>query len=147
MTTKQEITNQKIAAMKAKDSFRSNTLGSILAAIKQYEVDNQKEANPDIIISILNKMSKQRQESITQFTNGNRPDLSEIEEKELVIIKEFLPKQASEGEVLAIIDSIFSTFDNPTMKDMGKIMGKVKAELNGKADMAFVSKLIKDKLN
>lgn len=151
MITKQDITNAKILAMKAKDSFRNQTVSSILAAIKQQEVDTHNETTPDSIITILNRMVKQRQESITQFTAGSRQDLVEIEQKELDIIKEFLPKQATAKEIEAVIEKCINIIkiDEPELnqRSMGKIMGLVKIELNGKTDMSKVSQLVKNKLS
>lgn len=147
MTNKTDISAAKISAMKAKDSFRSQTLGSILAAIKQHEVDKRQDVDSDILINILNRMVKQRQESITQFTAANRIDLVDVEEKELALIKEFLPEEASQEKIDEVIALAIANVGSSTLKDMGKIMAIVKGELNGQADMSKVSQQIKSKLS
>jgi len=146
MITKQDITTAKVTAMKAKDSFRSNTIGSILAAIKQVEVDTRTVVEGDGVIAVLNRMVKQRLDSISQFTAAGRQDLAEVEQKELDIIKEFLPAQATAEEIEAVVSKAIASIENATVKEMGKVMALVKAELNGKADMGKVSQLIKSKL-
>lgn len=139
---KTTISQAKIAAMKAKDSFRSNTLSAVLAAIKQHEVDNRVEVDDTTLINILNRLVKQRQESITQYTNANRQDLADVEIKELDIIKEFLPAAASDEEIAAVIDEAITAHG----KNIGPVMKQVKEKLNGKADMAKVSQSVKAKL-
>lgn len=153
MTSKTELTAAKVAAMKAKESFRSATLGSILAAVKQHEVDTRTDVNDTIIVTILNRMVKQRLDSISQFTNAKRFDLVEVEQKELDIIKEFLPAQATDAEISKVIQNAIDTVQGHvygadlTVKDIGKVMAIVKVELNGKADMTVVSQLVKAKLS
>lgn len=150
MTTKQDITTAKVTAMKAKDSFRSNTLGNILAAIKQVEVDTRTVVEGEGIINVLNRMVKQRQESITQFVAAARTDLAEVEQKELEIIKEFLPTQATGEEIEAVIEKAINAIkvdaEALTPRAIGHVMALVKADLNGKADMAKVAQQVKAKL-
>lgn len=137
-----DVKAEKIAAMKAKDSFRSATLGTVLAAIKQHEVDNRVEVDEATLINILNRMVKQRQESISQFTAANRLDLVVVEENELAIIKAFLPVAASDEEIEAVVNEAIASEG----KNMGAVMKIVKAKLNGKADMKKVNDLVKAKL-
>lgn len=148
MSTMSKIVSSHINALKAKDAFRTQTLSSVKAAVKQFEVDNRgKEVTEDVVITILNKMVKQRQESIVAFDAAGRTDLSEKETSELNIIKEFLPAQASDAEIALVVENAMSVVGSTSMKDMGKIMALVKAELNGKADMAKISQSIKSKLS
>jgi uncharacterized protein YqeY len=144
---KAHITAERIAALKAKNSSRSQIVNSILAAIKQVEVDTRTEQDDNAVLTILNRMVKQRLDSISQFNAAGRTDLTAIEETELTIIKEFLPAQASEAEVLASIALAMSTVGSSTLKDMGKIMALVKIDLHGKADMSKVSQIIKSHLS
>lgn len=147
MSLKQTITTERVTALKAKNSDRSQTLSLVLAAIKQQEVDTRTEVDDPSIITIIQKMIKQRLDSIEQFIAAKRTDLSDKEEAELKIIKEFLPEQASEEAILVSVTKAFETVGSATLKDMGKIMALVKAELAGKADMGKVSQLIKSKLS
>jgi uncharacterized protein YqeY len=147
MTTIAHINAATVAAMKAKDSFRTQTLRLVTAAVKQYQIDNRDKVFDDAtLIMILNRMVKQRQESISQYTSANRMDLVATEERELAIIKEFLPQQASQEEIEKIVTNAVHQSGATTIKDMGKVMALVKVELNGKADMGQVSALIKSKL-
>ena len=134
-------------AMRAKDKARLGTLRLITAAIKQREVDERIELDDAAVLAVLEKMVKQRNDSIQQFTKANRDDLIKIEEDELVIIKGYLPEQLSEDEIAAIVAEIVTATGAESMKDMGKVMGQVKAKVAGQADMGLVSKLIKDKLS
>jgi uncharacterized protein YqeY len=148
MTTIAHITASTTAALKAKDSQRVQTLRLVTAAIKQYQVDNRgEEVDEAKLITILNRMVKQRQESITQFTAANRMDLVAVEERELAVIKEFLPQEASQEEIEKVIADAITKSGATTVKDMGKVMAIVKTELNGKADMSKVSASIKSRLS
>lgn len=146
MTTLDKIKSERITAMKAGLSVRKDTLALVLAGIKQVEVDTRKELSEADVITILTKMAKQRQESITQFVAAGRNDLADIEIAEKTIIEEFLPAQLSEDEVRRIVSEAISSSGATTMKDMGRVIGLLKSELVGKADMGFVSKLVKDSL-
>jgi len=143
---KDQIQKAKIQAMKDKDGFRSSVLGSILAAIKQVEVDKRIQLNSEDVVAILNKMVKQRKESIDSFTAGNRPDLVEKEQQEMRIIEEFLPEKASLEEIEKIIHEALEFTKATSIKEMGKVMNFVKQKLNGRADMSEVSNLIKSKI-
>ena len=132
--------------MKAKEKEKTATLRLITSAIKQIEVDERRELSDDDVIAVLTKMVKQRRESIEQFTKGNRNDLAEIEEAELVIIQEYLPEQLSEAEIDQMIAQAISETGAETIKDMGKVMGKLKPQLQGRAEMGPDSAKIKAKL-
>ena len=134
------------SAMRSKDSLRLGTIRLLLAAIKQKEVDERIDLVDSDIISIIDKMLKQRRDSIEAFNKANRNDLVEKEESELKVLQEYMPQQLTEKEVeKVIIDTIESVGAN-SMKDMGAIMNILKPKLAGKTNMADVSKKIKTKL-
>jgi|TARA_B110000967_G_C18612234_1_gene424561 uncharacterized protein YqeY len=134
------------SAMRSKDSSRLGTIRLLLAAIKQKEVDERIDLVDSDIISIIDKMLKQRRDSIEAFNKANRNDLVEKEESELKVLQEYMPQQLTEKEVeKVIIDTIESVGAN-SMKDMGAIMNILKPKLAGKTNMADVSKKIKTKL-
>lgn len=147
MTLKQTITTERVNALKAKNSFRSQTISLILSSIKQIEVDTRKDVDDNGVLTVLNKMVKQRLDSISMFNAAGRTDLSDTEEAELKVIKEFLPEQASEEVINTVIAKAMESVGSTSVKDMGKIMALVKAELNGKADMGKVGQIIKGKLS
>ena len=126
---------------------RVATLRLIMAAIKQVEVDSRKQLSDSELVAILDKMSKQRRESIEQFEKAQRHDLVEQEQSELAIIKEYMPAQLAEEEILELIDQALAQTSAQSMKDMGAVMGVLKPQLQGRADMGSVSKLIKTKLS
>lgn len=146
MSTLEKIKADRIAAMKAGQSVRKDTLALVLAGIKQVEVDTRKELTETDVIGLLTKMAKQRQESITQYVAAGRNDLADVEIAEKVIIEEYLPQQLSEEEVRLKVAEAISATGASTMKDMGKVVALLKPDLVGKADMGFVSKLVKDSL-
>lgn len=146
MSTLEKIKTDRIAAMKAGQSVRKDTLTLVLAGIKQVEVDTRKELTETDVIGLLTKMAKQRQESITQYVAAGRNDLADVEIAEKVIIEEYLPQQLSEEEVCLKVAEAISATGATTMKDMGKVVALLKPDLVGKADMGFVSKLVKDSL-
>lgn len=133
-------------AMRSKDKERLATLRLITAAIKQKEVDERIELNDDQVISVLEKMIKQRKDSIEQFEKAGRTELADKEKAELVIINDYMPAQLTEAEINAAIDAAIAETGASEMKEMGKVMGVLKPRLAGKADMSQVSALIKQKL-
>ena len=146
MSLKIQITDDMKSAMRSKDSLRLGTIRLLLAAIKQKEVDERIDIVDADIISIIDKMLKQRRDSIDAFNKANRKDLVEHEEFELKVLQDYMPQQLTEKEVEKIIsDAILSTGAN-SMKDMGAIMNILKPQLAGKTNMADVSKKIKIKL-
>jgi uncharacterized protein YqeY len=133
-------------AMKAKEKARLNVLRMILAAIKQIEVDERIELDDERIIIVLDKMLKQRRESIKQFNDAGRTDLSDIEEAEVLVIQNYLPKALSEEEIAIMVEKAVTDSNAESMKDMGKVMGILKPQMLGRADMAVVSSAIKTRL-
>jgi len=129
-----------------KNNALRDTLRMISAEIKQLEVDKKITVSDDDVISILNKMAKQRKDSIQQFQQGGREDLASIEIDELEIITTYLPAQLSEEEIATHIDEAIASLGATSPQDMGKVMGVLKPLLNGKADMGIVSAAVKSKL-
>ncbi len=133
-------------ALKARDSLKSTTLRLILSAIKQIEVDKRIELNDDDILGILNKMLKQRQDSIQQFTDAGRDDLVAKEQQEVDIIKHYLPEALSDDEVLVILKDTIAETGASSMKDMGTVMNSLRPKIQGRYDMAKISQLVKEQL-
>jgi len=144
---KTRINDDVKTAMRSKDKQRLGTLRLLTAAIKQIEVDQRVELDNDQIIAVIEKMLKQRKDSIEQFEKAGRNELAEIEINEVTILKEFMPEQLSDAEVETLIDDAIATTGASAMKDMGKVMGLLKPKLAGKADMGAVSGKIKAKLS
>jgi len=142
---KKRITDDMKLAMKAHDKKSLKAVRMILGAIKQKEVDDRVELDDTQVMGVIQKMVKQRKDSISQFSDAGRTDLVEIEEAELVIINSYMPEQLSDDEVAVEVDKAITKCGADSMKDMGKLMGILKAQLDGKADMGLVSRLIKDK--
>ena len=141
------ITDDMKLAMKAKDKQALKAVRMILGAIKQKEVDDRIELDDAQVMAVIQKMVKQRKDSISQFSDAGRTDLVEVEEAELVIINSYMPEQLSDEEVVSAVDKAIIDSGADSMKDMGKLMGMLKGQLGGKADMGQVSRLIKDKLS
>ena len=135
------------SSMKSGDKSRLGVIRLILSAIKQVEVDERIELDDARIVAVLDKMAKQRRESISQFDQAGRDDLSAIEQAELEIIQEYLPEALSESEIEALIEQSISATGAESMKDMGKVMGMLKPQLQGRADMGKVSQQIKTRLS
>ena len=144
---KQLITNDMKLAMKAKDKQALKAIRMILGAIKQREIDERIELTDGQALSVIQKMVKQRKDSISQFSDAGRIDLVDIEEAELLIINNYMPKQLSKEEVESEVNKAISETGAASMKDLGKLMGVLKSKLDGKADMGVVSQLIKSKLS
>ena len=135
------------SSMKSGDKSRLLVIRMMLAAIKQIEVDERIELDNDRIIAVLDKMTKQRRESIEQFSKASRDDLIAIEESELLTIKEYLPEALSEAEINTLVEQSINSTGASSIKDMGKVMGMLKPQMQGRADMGMVSQLIKSRLN
>ena len=144
---KQQITNDMKLAMKAKDKPALKAVRMILGAIKQKEIDDRIELNDTQVLVVIQKMVKQRKDSISQFSDAGRIDLVEVEESELAIINNYMPKQLTEDEVDAAVTKVSVDSGADSMKDMGRLMGILKSQIDGKADMGLVSQLIKSKLS
>jgi len=144
---KATITDAMKAAMKSGDKARLGTIRMILAAIKQIEVDERIELDDNRILAVLDKMLKQRRESIRQYRDANRADLAEIEEDEIQIIQDFLPQALNNEEIQQMIEQAIAETGASSIKDMGKVMGILKPKMQGRADMAVVSAQIKTALS
>ena len=144
---KQLITDDMKLAMKAQDKPALKAIRMILGAIKQKEIDERIELDDNQVMAVIQKMVKQRKDSISQFSDAGRTDLVEVEEVELLIINNYMPTQLSDDEIEAAVVKAISDTGADSMKDMGKLMGILKGQLDGKADMGQVSQLIKSKLS
>lgn len=147
MTIKEQLNNDIKDAMRAKDKNLLSTLRLITAAIKQIEVDERIEVNDERMLVILDKMSKQRKESIAQFEKANRDDLVAQEQYELDVISKYLPEPLTGGEIEELISEAIMSTGAEKMADMGKVMAILKPKLQGRADMGQVSAMIKAKLS
>ena len=146
-TLKARITTEMKAAMRAKDKPRLGTIRLIQAEIKRIEVDERIELDDTRVLAILDKMSKQRRDSLSQFKDAGRDDLAEQEQSELDVIAEFLPAALTEEELQVLIDQAVADSGAQAMSDMGKVMGILKPQVQGRADMGVVSKQIKARLS
>ena len=144
---KKSITDDMKSAMKAKDRQALKAVRMILEAIKKKEIDERIELDDAQVMTVIQKMVKQRKDSISQFSDAGRTDLVEIEEAELEIINNYMPEQLSDEEVESVVDRAINDSGANSMKDMGKLMGMLKPRLQGKADMSIVSQLIKSRLS
>ena len=135
------------AAMRAKDAARLSAIRLLLAAIKQREVDERIELDDAAVLGVIEKMIKQRRESIVQFEKGGRQDLADTEKAEVQVLSAYMPAQMSDADIQKQIDSVISETGASSAKDMGKVMAALKARLAGKADMGKVSALVKGKLS
>ncbi len=135
------------AAMKAKDKPRLAALRLISAAIKQREVDERTELNDEQVLAILEKMIKQRRDSISQYESAGRQELADQEKSEIEVIETYMPEALSDEEIAAMIEAAVSESGAESMRDMGKVMGLLKPKMQGRADMGKVSGLIKQKLS
>ncbi|KTD38534.1 Yqey-like protein [Legionella moravica] len=147
MSIKERLNNDIKDAMRAKDKNLLTTLRLITAAVKQIEVDERIEVTEERMLAILDKMTKQRKESISQYEKANRDDLVAQEQFELEIISKYLPEPLSATEIENMIQEAITATGAEKMADMGKVMGQLKAKLQGRADMTQVSALIKAKLS
>jgi len=136
-----------ISSMKEGQKQRLIVLREIKAGMKQANIDQKKEINDELLIEVVSRGIKTRRESVKEFEKGNRTDLIEKTNSEIAILEEYLPKQLEETEIREIIDGVFNEVQPTSMKDMGKIMASVTPLVKGKADMSFVSSIIKEKLN
>lgn len=134
------------AAMKAGDKPRLGTIRLMLAAIKQREVDERIELDDSQVLSVLDKMVKQRRDSIAQFAAAGREDLVKIEALEIEVIQSYLPRALSDDEIATLIDAALAASGASAMSDMGRVMGVLKPQVQGRADMGAVSALVKARL-
>jgi uncharacterized protein YqeY len=143
---KQQITDAMKAAMKGGHKARLGVVRLMLAAIKQREVDERIELDDSQVLAVLDKMVKQRRDSMQQYGDAGRDDLATVEAAEIEVIQEFLPTALSETEISAIIEAAIAETGAESMRDMGKVMGIVKPQVQGRADVGQVSGLVKQKL-
>ena len=144
---KQQLTEAMKDAMRAKDKQRLGTIRLALSDIKKVEVDERIDPDDERITSILDKMVKQRRESIKQYEDGGRPELAAIEQAEIDVLQEFMPEQLDEAQIDTIIADALKSTGAASMQDMGKVMGVVKPHVTGRADVGLVSKKVKDALS
>ena len=142
-----ELDKDLIEAMKAKDSVTLTTLRAVKGAMKIQNIDHKKEINDELLIEVVSKEIKTRNESIKEFEKGNRQDLIEKTQTEIEVLNKYLPEQLSESEIIEIIEKVFADVNPTGIKDMGKVMGAVTPLVKGKVDMGVVSGLIREKLN
>jgi len=146
MSLKQQITEDMKAAMRAKETARLGAIRLLLAAMKQREVDERIELTDADVVAIIEKMLKQRRDSISQYKAANRQDLVDVEEFEVTVLQTYMPQQLSEAEIASAIAEAIAATGAAGPQDMGKVMGVVKSKLAGRADMGKVSGLIKAQL-
>jgi hypothetical protein len=133
-------------AMKAKDVQRRDVIRSLNSAIKQVEIDTQKDMTPEDVVGVLQKEAKRRRESITEYREAGRDDLADAEAFELDVIESFLPQQLSEDEITAIVNEVIAEVGAESPKDMGRVMGPVMARVKGVADGQVVNRIVREQL-
>ena len=146
MSLKAQITDDMKTAMKAGDKDRLKVVRLILAAIKQVEVDTRSELDDAAVLSVLDKMVKQRRDSVEQFEKGGRDDLAKIELAEIEVLESYLPERLSDAELDALIEEAIGATGAESIRDMGKVMGIIKSKAAGRADMGAVSGKVKARL-
>ena len=146
MTLKQQLTDDMKAAMKGGDKHSLGVIRLMNAAIKQREIDERIELDDAQVLAVLDKMVKQRRDSVTQYEAANREDLAAVEREEITVIERYLPAKLGEPEIIAAIDAAKAETGASSPADIGKLMGVLKPRLAGQADMGLVSKLVKQRL-
>ena len=146
MSLKHQITEDMKTAMRAKDSVRLGAIRLLLAAIKQREVDERIELTDNDVIMVIEKMLKQRRDSITAYESANRTDLADIEKFEVTVLQAYLPQQLTEDEIKVLLKKVIAESGATGMKDMGVVMAAIRPLVAGKADMGKLSGLIKTML-
>jgi hypothetical protein len=134
------------SAMREKDSTRLNAIRLLRAALQRREVDERETLDDEGVLGIIQKMIKQSRDAITQFESGHRNDLVEKELSLILVLQQYLPQQLDEAAIIASVDAAVSELGASGLRDMGKVMGQLKAQLQGRADMGQVSTLVKEKL-
>jgi uncharacterized protein YqeY len=133
-------------AMKAGDKDRLKVVRLMLAAVKQVEVDTREEIDDATVLRVIEKMVKQRKDSVEQYTKGGRQDLADIETAEIAVLDTYLPEQLGDDELAALIDEVIAATGAESIRDMGKVMGGIKAKAAGRADMGAVGAKVKERL-
>ncbi len=147
MSMKGQITEDMKSAMKAGDKDRLKVVRLMLAAIKQIEVDTRTELDDAAVLAVVTKMVKQRRDSIEAFEKGDREDLAAIERAEILVLEDYLPEQLSAADLAAMVDEVIQSTGAMSIRDMGKVMGQIKAKAAGRADMGAVSATVKERLS
>jgi uncharacterized protein YqeY len=147
MSLKNQIKEDMKSAMKAGEKDRLKVVRLIMAAVKQVEVDTRTELDDAGVLGVLEKMVKQRRDSVEQFEKGGREDLAAIERAEIEVIQAYLPEQLSADEIAALVDEVIAATGAESIRDMGKVMGQIKAKAAGRADMGAVGAIVKERLN
>ena len=147
MSLKDQILSDMKSAMRDKNASRLQSIRMLRAAIQRVEVDEQKVLDDTQVLAIVEKQIKQSKDAISQFTAGDRPDLAEKEQEHVDNLMDYLPEQLSDEEIVAAVSVAIANTGAESMKDMGKVMGVLKGQLQGKADMGKVSGLIKNQLS
>ena len=142
-----DIKNDLKQAMLDKNDLVRDTIRMFLSEVQRFEIDNKEEVDDSKALQIINKMIKQRNDSIFQFKEGGREDLADKEQKEVDILSEYKPEQLSEEEISTKVKEVVQEVDAKSMQDIGKVMGRLKSSLAGSADMGLVSKVVKDQLS
>ena len=145
-TLKERIVAEMKEAMRAKEAVRLDTIRLLRAAIQRREIDERVELGDEEVLAVIQKMIKQSRDAITQFESGQRNDLVEKELSLILVLQQYLPQQLNEAAIIASVDAAISELGAAGLRDMGKVMGQLKAQLQGRADMGQVSTLVKDKL-
>jgi hypothetical protein len=146
VSLKARITEDMKSAMRAKDAVRLGTIRLLTAAIKQREVDERIDLDDVQVIEVIEKMLKQRRDSISQYDAANRQDLADVERQEVVVLQTYLPQPLTEAEIAALLDQVVADSGAAGIKDMGKVMAALRPLVVGRADMAKISGLIKARL-
>jgi uncharacterized protein YqeY len=146
MSIKQTISEDMKTLMRAKDTARLGAVRLLQASIKQKEVDERIELTDDQVLSVIQKMLKQRKDSIEAYQKANRQDLIDQEQLEIDVLTKYMPEPLSDAEVIKIIDDVIAEVNATDMKDMGKVVGVLKSQISGRADMGQVSKIVREKL-
>lgn len=146
MTLKKQITEDMKSAMKSGERDRLKVLRLTLAAIKQIEVDERIELDDRGVLKVLDKMVKQRRDSVSQFVAGGRKDLADIETTEISVLETYLPEQLSESELESLVDEVISSTGAEHIRDMGRVMGVLTSKAQGRADMSLIAALVKTRL-
>jgi uncharacterized protein YqeY len=146
MSLKGNITEDMKTAMKAGDKDRLKVVRLAIAAVKQVEVDSRKDIDDAGVVGVIEKMLKQRRDSVEQFTKGGRNDLADIETAEIAVLETYLPEQLSDAELATLIDEVIDATGAESIRDMGKVMGAIKSKAAGRADMGAVGARVKERL-
>ncbi len=146
MSIKQTISEDMKTFMRAKDTARLGAVRLLQASIKQKEIDDRVELTDDQVLSVIQKMLKQRKDSIEAYQKADRQDLIDQEQLEIDVLSKYMPEPLTHDEVSKIIDKVISEVNATDMKDMGKVVGVLKSKISGRADMGQVSKIVREKL-